>query len=164
MKHFKLIEIDNDTNDNNINASDDDDDDDDDYDDAKYNDIKQSKQEPVVSTVEKKRSNKTEQCPKCLKFCNKKTMLYAHKCKAKTVQPTQQPTQSAQPTQQTPAQPPQQTPAQPPPEQPQPAPAQQLIPTEQDIHNYILNQQKQRMQQLREQKQARFNNLISRAF
>ena len=143
MKQFKLIEIDND---NNINARDDDDD----YGDEKYNDMKQAKQEPVVSTVEKKRSNKTEQCPKCKRYVNKKTLLYSHKCKALTA-PPEQPAQTAPP-------------AQPPPEQPQPASAQQLIPTEQDIHNYILNQQKQRMQQLKEIRQAKFDNLISRAF
>ena len=43
MKQFKLIEIDNDTNDSNIQEHDDGDDVD-----EKYNDMKQSKQEPVV--------------------------------------------------------------------------------------------------------------------
>jgi len=161
MKQFKLVNIDNDTNDSNIQEHDDGDDV------EKYNDMKDSnsKQEPVVSSVDRKRSNKTEQCSKCLKFCNRKTMLYAHKCKAQT-QPTQQPA-TPPPAQQTPPtqQPTQQ--AAPPvqPEQPPPAPAQQHVPiTEQDIHEYLQKQQKQRMEKLKEIRQARFNNLISRAF
>ena len=150
MKQFKLVNIDNDTNDSNIQEHDDGDDVD-----EKYNDMKDSnsKQEPV-SSIDKKRQNKTEQCPKCLKFCNRKTMLYAHKCKAQT-----QTHQPAPPTQQTPP------PEQPPPEQPPPAPAQQQVPiTEQDIHEYLQKQQKQRMEKLKEIRQTRFNSLISRAF
>ena len=157
MKQFKLVNIDNDINDSNIQEHDDGD--------EKYNDMKQSKQEPVMSSIDQKRQNKTEQCPKCKRYVNKKTLLYAHKCKAQTP-PTQQPA-TPPPAQQTPPtqQPTQQ--AAPPvqPEQPPPAPAQQHVPiTEQHIHEYLQNQQKQRMQQLREQRQARFNNLISRAF
>ena len=159
MKQFKLVNIDNDTNDDGVKEDGDDVD-------EKYNDMKDSnsKQEPVISSIEKKRSNKTEQCSKCLKFCNRKTLLYSHKCKTdtKAQTQTQQPAQQTQPTQQ----PAHQTPPPPvQPEQPPPAPAQQQVPiTEQDIHEYLQKQQKQRMEKLKEIRQARFNNLISRAF
>ena len=45
-----------------------------------YDDIHQNKKTPVMSTVEKKRENKTVECPGCHRKMNKKTYKYSHKC------------------------------------------------------------------------------------
>ena len=49
-----------------------------------YDDIQQGKREPVVRSVDKKRMNKTVQCPICKKFMNKKTLTYSHNCQKST--------------------------------------------------------------------------------
>ena len=56
-----------------------------------YNDMVISNKEPIVSSVNKKRLNKTVECPKCGKSMNRKTQLYSHDCekiKQHTTKPT----------------------------------------------------------------------------
>ena len=45
-----------------------------------YNDMITSNKEPIVSSVDKKRLNKTVECPKCNKSMTKKTLIYSHDC------------------------------------------------------------------------------------
>ena len=56
-----------------------------------YNDMVISNKEPIVSSVNKKRLNKTVECPKCGKSMNRKTLLYSHDCE-KIKQPITKPT------------------------------------------------------------------------
>ena len=56
-----------------------------------YNDMVISNKEPITSSVDKKRLNKTTNCPKCNKSMNRKTLLYSHDCD-KTKQPITKPT------------------------------------------------------------------------
>ena len=45
-----------------------------------YEEIHQTKKEPVKSTLEKKRENKTVECPGCHRKMSSKTYKYSHKC------------------------------------------------------------------------------------
>ena len=45
-----------------------------------YNDMITSNKEPIVSSVDAKRLNKTVECPKCNKSMTKKTLTYSHDC------------------------------------------------------------------------------------
>ena len=45
-----------------------------------YEDIQQGKTQPIRSSVDKKRDNKTIECPNCKRRMNKKTYKYSHKC------------------------------------------------------------------------------------
>ena len=45
-----------------------------------YDDMVLSNKEPIVSSVDKKRLNKTVECPKCNKSMNRKTLIYSHDC------------------------------------------------------------------------------------
>ena len=45
-----------------------------------YNDMVVSNKEPIVSSIDKKRLNKTVECPKCGKSMNRKTLIYSHDC------------------------------------------------------------------------------------
>ena len=45
-----------------------------------YNDMVISNKEPIVSSVDAKRLNKTVECPKCNKSMTKKTLIYSHDC------------------------------------------------------------------------------------
>ena len=56
-----------------------------------YNDMVISNKEPIVSSVNKKRLDKTVECQKCNKSMNRKTLLYSHDCD-KTKQPITKPT------------------------------------------------------------------------
>ena len=56
-----------------------------------YNDMAISNKEPIVSSVDKKRLNKTVECQKCGKSMNRKALLYSHDCD-KTKQPITKPT------------------------------------------------------------------------
>ena len=56
-----------------------------------YNEMITINKTDVVSSVDKKRMNKTVQCPKCGKSMNRKTLTYSHDCQ-KIKQPTTKPT------------------------------------------------------------------------
>ena len=45
-----------------------------------YDDMVTSNKEPSVSSVDKKRMNKSTNCPKCGKSMTKKTLTYSHDC------------------------------------------------------------------------------------
>ena len=45
-----------------------------------YNDMATLNKEPIVSSVDKKRLNKTVVCSKCNKSMNRKTLIYRHDC------------------------------------------------------------------------------------
>ena len=45
-----------------------------------YEDIQQGKTQPIQSSVDKKRDNKTVECPNCKRRMTKKTYKYSHKC------------------------------------------------------------------------------------
>ena len=45
-----------------------------------YDDMVLSNKEPIVSSIDKKRLNKTVECPKCGKSMNRKTLIYSHDC------------------------------------------------------------------------------------
>ena len=68
-----------------------------------YEDIQQGKTQPIQSSVDKKRDNKTIECPNCKSRMNKKTYKYSHKCptsKTETiVEAKEEPQQEPQPPQ-----------------------------------------------------------------
>ena len=108
-----------------------------------YNDIYNNKKQPVISSVDKKRDNKTVECPKCGRKMNLKTYKYSHKCpvvkanaNAKSeIELTKSPQQKKA-----------------------------EIPTKQDIHTMIQEQERVRRQLLIQQKQEKMNKLLSHAF
>ena len=111
--------------------------------DNEYNDIYNNKKQPVISSVDKKRDNKTVECPKCGRKMNLKTYKYSHKCPtAKANENTKSEIELSKSPQQ------QKT----------------INPTKQDIHTMIQEQERVRRQLLIQQKQEKMNKLLSRAF
>ena len=101
-----------------------------------YDDIHQSKKAPVMSTVEKKRENKTVECPQCHKKMNKKTYKYINKCptaKLKKDTPKEEEIKTD-------------------------------MPQEQDVLELLLKQEVLRREQMLQRKQDNMNKLISQAF
>ena len=103
-----------------------------------YDDIQQGKRDPVVRSVDKKRMNKTVQCPICNKFMNKKTLTYSHNCQKSTT----------------------------PKETSQKETSQKEAPqiTDEHIYDYLVKQEHDMISQKRKIKQDRFNTLLTRAF
>ena len=101
-----------------------------------YNDMVISNKEPIVSSVNKKRLNKTTNCPKCGKSMNRKTLLYSHDCD-KTKQPITKPTTIIEVN----------------------API-----TDEDVELYLQKQQSLDRNNLRSQRTERFNNMIKNIF
>ena len=56
-----------------------------------YNEMVTTNKQPITTSVDKKRLNKTVICPKCNKSMNNKTFTYSHDCQ-KIKQPTMKPT------------------------------------------------------------------------
>ena len=108
-----------------------------------YNDIYNNKKQPVISSVDKKRDNKTVECPKCGRKMNLKTYKYSHKC------PVVKANANAKSEIELSKSPQQQKVG---------------IPTKQDIHTMIQEQEQVRRQLLIQQKQEKMNKLLSRAF
>ena len=101
-----------------------------------YEDIHQNKKAPVVSTVDKKRENKTVECPGCHRKMNKKTYRYSHKCPiAKQKKDTSKEKE-----------------------------IKAEAPQEQDLLEMILKQEVLRREQMLQRKQNNMDKLISRAF
>ena len=108
-----------------------------------YNDIYNNKKQPVISSVDKKRDNKTVECPKCGRKMNLKTYKYSHKCpvvKANANAKSEIELSKSPQQQKT------------------------INPTKQDIHTMIQEQEQVRRQLLIQQKQEKMNKLLSRAF
>ena len=139
--NFKLV----DTQEPDENNDNDYDDDDDELtsEDNDYNEIHEKKKQPVISSLEKKRDNKTVECPKCGRKMNLKTYKYSHKCPI--VKANENAKSEIELTKS-----PQQKKAE--------------IPTKQDIHTMIQEQERVRRQFLIQQKQEKMNKLLSRAF
>ena len=123
---FKLVDTqqpdENNDDDDEVLSSEDDD----------YNDICKNKRQPIINSVDKKRDNKTVECPKCHRKMNNKTYKYSHKCSIAKANES--------------------------------APKEMAIPTKQDIHTMIQEQERVRRQFLIQQKQEKMNKLLSRAF
>ena len=103
------------------------------------------------SSVEKKRANKTAQCPHCNKVMSKKTLRYSHHCQR--IKEPDDDTPSAE------------HPA--PPANPQPQMVKEIVKeeiTDDHIKDYLIRQDTQRRAMLAQQRVQRFNNLMSRAF
>ena len=101
-----------------------------------YDDIHQNKKAPVMSTVEKKRENKTVECPQCHKKMNKKTYKYSHKCPTAKVKK----------------------------DTPKEEEIKTDVPQEQDLLELFLKQEVMRREQMLQRKQDNMNKLISQAF
>ena len=101
-----------------------------------YDDIHQNKKAPVMSTVEKKRENKTVECPQCHRQMNKKTYKYSHKCPTAKVKK----------------------------DTPKEEEIKTDVPQEQDLLELLLKQEVLRREQMLQRKQDNMNKLISRAF
>jgi len=98
-----------------------------------YNEMVTINKQPITTSVDKKRLNKTVICPKCNKSMNNKTFTYSHDC-----QKIKQPISSIKV-------------------------AEKQI-TDEDVHDYLLKQETLIRDTALQQKQERFNNMISRAF
>ena len=61
-----------------------------------YEDIQQGKTQPIQSSVDKKRDNKTVECPNCKRRMTKKTYKYSHKCPTSKTEPTAEAKEEAQ--------------------------------------------------------------------
>ena len=99
-----------------------------------YDDIHQSKKTPVMSTVEKKRENKTVECPNCHKQMNKKTYKYSHKCPTVKVKKDTSNEKEVE------------------------------VPPEPDLLEIFLKQEVLRRETMLQKKQDNMNKLISQAF
>ena len=96
-----------------------------------YEDIQQGKTQPIQSSVEKKRDNKTIECPNCKRRMNKKTYKYSHKCPTCKTEPTAEAKQEQQ--------------QEPPPPQP-------------SIQELIMKQREEKMQQRQDKIDRLFTN------
>ena len=101
-----------------------------------YNEMITINKTDVVSSVDKKRMNKTVQCPKCGKNMNRKTLTYTHDCQ-KIKQPTTKPTSITEVN----------TPI-----------------TDEQVETYLLKQEVISRDTLISQRKERFNNMMKRAF
>ena len=52
-----------------------------------YDEVMNKVNQPTISTIDKKRANKTETCPLCNKQLNKKTLKYSHNCQRTKEEP-----------------------------------------------------------------------------
>ena len=112
--------------------------DEDDYtsEDETYDDIHENKKQPIMSTVDRKRENKTVECPNCHRKMNKKTLRYSHKCPTIKTKPKKEEIETE-------------------PEQP---------PQEQNVYHRLLELEFQRKEQLMKEKEEKMNKLITHAF
>ena len=111
-----------------------------------YEDIQQGKTKPTISILEKKRQNKTVECPNCQRRMTTKTYKYSHKCPK---QP--QPEQTIE-------------------KQEEPRTIQGTQPTminpkpEMSMVEILMQEREQHMRHLIQQKQDKFDRLMSNAF
>ena len=66
-----------------------------DYSEETYKAIHTVEQQPILTSIERKRSKKTAECPKCNKRMSKKTLEYSHKCSTPKPEPKQIPTEES---------------------------------------------------------------------
>jgi hypothetical protein len=60
-----------------------------------YQAIQTVEQQPILTGIDKKRSNKTAECPECHKMMSKKTLEYSHKCAPPKPEPKGIPTEES---------------------------------------------------------------------
>ena len=101
-----------------------------------YDDMVTSNKEPSVSSVDKKRMNKTTNCPKCGKSMTKKTLTYSHDCD-KTKQHIIKPTSITRSN---------------------------TLVTDEDVEIYLQKQETLVKENLISQRTDRFNNMIKNIF
>ena len=75
--NFELINVDEPENEKEYDKNEDDNDDDND---DTYRTLHAIEQQPILSSIDKKRSKKTAECKDCHKMVSKKTLEYSHKC------------------------------------------------------------------------------------
>ena len=63
--------------------------------DETYQAIQTIEQQPILTGIDKKRSNKTAECPECHKMMSKKTLEYSHKCAPPKPEPKGIPTEES---------------------------------------------------------------------
>jgi len=66
-----------------------------DSDEETYQAIQTVEQQPILTGIDKKRSNKTAECPECHKMMSKKTLEYSHKCSPPKPEPKGIPTEES---------------------------------------------------------------------
>ena len=101
-----------------------------------------------LSTVDKKRANKTATCPHCNKTMSKKTLRYSHYCQR--IKEDSDPVPEATP-----------------PANPKPEVIKEVVreePTDDHIKDYIRRKETERREIIAQQRVQRFNSLMSRAF
>ena len=111
-----------------------------------YEDIQKGKTKPTISILEKKRQNKTVECPNCQRRMTTKTYKYSHKCPKqpqpeKTIEKQEEPRtiQGTQPTMINPK-------------------------PEMSMVEILMQEREQHMRHLIQQKQDKFDRLMSNAF
>ena len=60
-----------------------------------YQAIQTIEQQPILTGIDKKRSNKTAECPECHKMMSKKTLEYSHICSTPKPEPKGIPTEES---------------------------------------------------------------------
>ena len=60
-----------------------------------YHAIHTVEQQPILTGIDKKRSNKTAECPECHKMMSKKTLEYSHICSTPKPEPKGIPTEES---------------------------------------------------------------------
>jgi len=60
-----------------------------------YQAIQTVEQQPLLTGIDKKRSNKTAECPSCHRMMSKKTLEYSHKCAPPKPEPKGIPTEES---------------------------------------------------------------------
>ena len=63
--------------------------------DETYQAIQTIEQQPILTGIDKKRSNKTAECPECHKMMSKKTLEYSHICSTPKPEPKGIPTEES---------------------------------------------------------------------
>ena len=111
-----------------------------------YEDIQKGKTKPTISILEKKRQNKTVECPNCQRRMTTKTYKYSHKC-PKQPQPEQ--------TTEKPTEPRTIQSTETPKVDPKPEPS---------MFELLMREREEHRQYLIQQKQERFDRLMSNAF
>ena len=85
--NFELINVDEPNIEKEYDKNDNDNDDDND---DTYRTLHAIEQQPILSSIDKKRSKKTAECKDCHKMVSKKTLEYSHKCYVPKPVPTEE--------------------------------------------------------------------------
>ena len=95
--NFELINVDEPENEKEYDEKEYDkneDDNDDDNDDT-YRTLHAIEQQPILTSIDKKRAKRTAECQECHKMVSKKTLEYSHKCSVPKLEQTPPPTEES---------------------------------------------------------------------